>query len=61
MVNRYFGQLPKTFVQSTINMDHNNMVYQMELRLSFSQQLAEELRGGGHHLTDLDVTCELFV
>ncbi len=27
------------------------MVYQMELRLSFSQQLAEGLRGGGHQLT----------
>ncbi len=26
-----------TIVQSTTNMDHNNMVSQMELRLSFSQ------------------------
>ena len=53
--NRYFGQLPKTVVQSTTNMDHNNMVYQMELRLSFSQQLAKGLRDGGHQLTDLYV------
>ncbi len=52
---RYFGQLPKAVVQSTTYMDHNNMVYQMELRLSFSQQLAEGLRDGGHHLTDLYV------
>ena len=28
----------------------------MGLRLSSSQQLAEGLRGGGHHLTDLHVT-----
>ena len=27
----------------------------MELRLSFSQQLAKGLRGGGHQLTDLYV------
>ncbi len=53
--NRYFGQLLKTIVQSTTNMNHHNMVYQMELRLSFSQQLAEGLRGGGHQLTDLYV------
>ncbi len=42
------------------NMDHNNMVYKMELRLSFSQQLAKGLRDMGHHLTDLYVKgiCE---
>ncbi len=36
-------------------MDHNNMLYQMELRLSSSQQLAEGLRGGSHLLTNLRV------
>ncbi len=35
------------------------MVYQMELRLSFSQQLAEGLRGGGHQLTDLYVIVSI--
>ncbi len=35
------------------------MVYQMELRLSFSQQLAEGLRGGGHQLTDLHVKAKI--
>ncbi len=29
----------------------------MELRLSFSQQLADGLRGGGHQLTDLYVNA----
>ncbi len=42
-------------VQSTTYMDHNNMVYKMELRFSFSQQLAKGLRGGGHQPTDLYV------
>ena len=37
------------------------MVYQVELWLSFSKQLAEELRGGGHQLTDLYVSVGVIV
>ncbi len=39
----------------TVHLDLSNG-YQMELRLSFSQQLAKGLRGGGHQLTDLYVS-----
>ncbi len=35
------------------------MVYLMELRFSFSQQLAKWLRGGGHQPTDLYVSVDL--
>ena len=36
--------------QSTTNMEHSNMMYQMEPRVYGSQQLADRWRGGGNQL-----------
>ena len=48
--NRYFDQLPKYAAQSTTNMDHNYMMYQIRLRFYGAWQLAIVQRGGAPQL-----------
>ncbi len=54
--NCHFDQLTKYAAQSTANMDHNYMMYQIRLRFYGAWQLATVQRGGGPQLINHPVS-----